>query len=162
MLLRYTQINKKHINFLTKKLGHENILVDQACDLYGTDHTENLNYPPDLVVFPNSTEEVSFILNYCNQHNIAITPSAALTGLSGGALPVFGGISMSMKKMNKLISIDFKNFQALVEPGIINEEFQNILKEKKLFYPPDPASKGSCTLGGNFALNAGGPKAIKY
>jgi glycolate oxidase len=91
-----------------------------------------------------------------------VTPSAALTGLSGGAIPIYGGVSISMKKMNHIISIDEKNFQAVVEPGVINEEFQTLLKTKKMFYPPDPASKGSCTLGGNFALNAGGPKAVKY
>ena len=69
---------------------------------------------------------MSFILHYCNTNNIAVTPSAALTGLSGGAIPVCGGVSLSMKKMNRLISIDQKNFQAVVEPGLINEDFQNL------------------------------------
>ena len=158
----YTQINQTHIDFFIAQLGGDNIIFDSSCSEYGSDHTENLNYPPDVVLFPESTQQIASILRYCNNNNIAITPSAALTGLSGGAIPVFGGVSLSMKKMNKIISIDEKNFQAIVEPGLINEEFQNILKEKKLFYPPDPASKGTCTLGGNFALNAGGPKAVKY
>jgi glycolate oxidase len=160
--VKYTQVNQKHINDFSKKFGQKNILLGESSNKYGSDHTENLNYPPDIVVFPSSTKDVSWVLNYCNEHNISITPSAALTGLSGGAIPVYGGVSLSMKNMNKVISIDEKNFQAVVEPGVINEEFQNILKEKKLFYPPDPASKGTCTLGGNFALNAGGPKAVKY
>ena len=113
-------------------------------------------------MFPTSTQDVVNILKYCNKNHIAITPSAALTGLSGGALPIYGGVSLSMTKMNKLISIDKENFQATVEPGLVNEEFQVILEKQNLFYPPDPASKGSCTFGGNFALNAGGPKAVKY
>lgn len=160
--MKYTQVNQQHISDLIQKIGQKNILLGDLCVEYGSDHTENLNYPPDIVVFPNSTKDVSWILNYCNDNNIAITPSASLTGLSGGAIPLYGGVSLCMKRMNNIISLDENNFQAVVEPGLINEEFQNILKEKKLFYPPDPASKGSCTLGGNFALNAGGPKAIKY
>ena len=160
--MKYTPINQKHIDFFIKKLGEKNILVGDACNNYGSDETENLNYPPELVLFPSSAKEVSKILHYCNNNSIAVTPSGALTGLSGGAIPVFGGVSLSMKRMSKVVSIDEKNFQATIEPGLINEEFQNILKERKLFYPPDPASKGTCTLGGNFALNAGGPKAIKY
>ena len=160
--MAYSQINKTHIDFFITKLGDKNVLLDDLRFQYGGDHTENLNFPPDLVLFPTSTEDVAAVLKYCNNHSIVVTPSAALTGLSGGAIPIFGGVSLSMKKMNQVISIDEKNFQAVVQPGLINEEFQNILKEKNLFYPPDPASKGTCTLGGNFALNAGGPKAVKY
>ncbi|MAQ31715.1 MAG: FAD-binding oxidoreductase [Flavobacteriales bacterium] len=160
--MNYTQIDKTHIDFFIAHLGEENVLLGENCNLYGSDHTENLSYPPDTVLFPINTDEVVLIMKYCNVNNISVTPSAALTGLSGGAIPVFGGVSLSLTKMNKIISINKKNFQATVEPGVINEEFQNILKEYKLFYPPDPASKGSCTLGGNFALNAGGPKAVKY
>ena len=160
--MKYTQITQAHIDYFINYLGAENILVGNNCAAYGSDETENLNHPPDIVLFPHSTKDVSIILKYCNNHTIAVTPSGALTGLSGGAIPVFGGVSLSMKKMNKVLSIDEKNFQSTIEPGVINDEFQNILKEKKLFYPPDPASKGTCTLGGNFALNAGGPKAVKY
>ncbi len=160
--MKYHRINQQDIDKIISKIGLDNVLLGSDCDNYASDHTEDLHYSPELVVFPTSSRDVVFILKYCNDNNIAITPSGALTGLSGGAIPVFGGISLSMKKMNNIISIDEKNFQAIVEPGVINEDFQNILKDKKLFYPPDPASKGSCTLGGNFALNAGGPKAVKY
>jgi len=160
--VRYTQINKVHIDFFIKKLGSKNILIGSERKAYASDHTEDLYFIPEIVVFPSSTKDVSIILKYCNDNNIPITPSAGLTGLSGGALTVLGGVSLSMVKMNKLIAIDEKNFQALVEPGLINETFQNTLEKKRLFYPPDPASKGSCTLGGNLALNAGGPKAVKY
>ncbi len=160
--MNYTRINKSHIKYFNQILDDNNILFGKECSQYASDHTENLTFVPELVLFPNSTQDVANILRYCNKHNISITPSAALTGLSGGALPIYGGISLSMKKMNKVLSIDEENFQATIQPGLINEEFQNILEKKNLFYPPDPASKGSCTLGGNFALNAGGPKAVKY
>ncbi len=151
-----------HLDFFTNQLSGNNILLDSDCKEYGCDHTEDLYYSPEIVLFPQSTKEVSKILSYCNTNNIPITPSGALTGLSGGAIPVFGGVSLSMKKMNKILFVDEKNFQATVEPGVINEDFQEFIKKKNLFYPPDPASKGTCTLGGNFALNAGGPKAVKY
>ena len=160
--MKYTQINNTHIAYLSAKIGIDKILTGSDCDIYASDHTEDLSCSPEIVVLPQSVNDVSNILQYANTNNIPVTPSASLTGLSGGAIPVYGGICMSMSKMNRIISIDKKNFQAIVEPGVINEEFQNTLKEYKLFYPPDPASKGSCTLGGNFALNAGGPKAVKY
>ncbi len=160
--MNYTGINERHVKYFNQLLDNNNVLFGTECNSYARDHTENLIFVPELVLFPTSTQDVVNILKYCNKNHISITPSAALTGLSGGALPIYGGVSLSMKKMNKLISIDKDNFQATVEPGLINEEFQIILEKQNLFYPPDPASKGSCTLGGNFALNAGGPKAIKY
>ena len=83
-------------------------------------------------------------------------------GLSGGALPVYGGVLLSMERFNKILQIDERNLQATVEPGVINQVFQETVMEKGLFYPPDPASKGSCFLGGNVAERAGGPKAVKY
>ena len=160
--MTYNRIEQQDILFFKSKIGDLNVLTGDGCIEYGRDHTESLLFLPELVLFPLTTNDVSIILSYCNNRNIPITPSASLTGLSGGALPVHGGISLSMKKMNRIISIDNKNFQAIVEPGVINEDFQNKLKDYALFYPPDPASKGTCTLGGNFALNAGGPKAVKY
>ena len=160
--MNYTRINERHVKYFNKLLDNNNVLFGTDCNSYARDHTENLIFIPELVLFPTSTQDVVNILKYCSNNHIAITPSAALTGLSGGALPIYGGVSLSMTKMNKLISIDQENFQATVEPGLINEEFQVVLEKQNLFYPPDPASKGSCTLGGNFALNAGGPKAVKY
>jgi glycolate oxidase len=82
--------------------------------------------------------------------------------LSGGALPVMGGLVIAMERFNKILTIDEQNFQAIVEPGVINEAFQLAVSEKGLFYPPDPASKGSCYLGGNLAHSSGGPRALKY
>jgi glycolate oxidase len=86
----------------------------------------------------------------------------ARTGLSGGALPVYKGIALSTEKLNKIIHIDEKNLQAIVEPAVITQVLQDTVIEKKLFYPPDPSSRGSCYIGGNIAENAGGPRAVKY
>jgi len=82
--VNYTQINKTHIDFFIAQLGSNNILIDNNRDEYGSDHTENLHYLPDVVLFPQSTKEVAIILTYCNKNNIVVTPSASLTGLSGG------------------------------------------------------------------------------
>ena len=160
--MSYSKLSQIHINYFINILGNENVIYDQEIRKYSSDHTEDLVYSPEIVLFPETTNQVSEIVSYCNENFIPITPSAALTGLSGGALPVFGGVSLSTKKMNKLLKINSKNFQATVEPGLINEDFQNELERYDLFYPPDPASKGSCTIGGNIALNAGGPRAVKY
>jgi glycolate oxidase len=99
---------------------------------------------------------------YCNEQRIPITPCGARTGLSGGSLPINGGIALSLERWNSIIEIDERNLQVTVEPGVINQVLRDAVEKKGLFYPPDPASKGSCFLGGNLAENAGGPKALKY
>jgi glycolate oxidase len=129
---------------------------------YGHDETENLQFTPDILLKPNTTEEVSAIMHFCNTHQIPVTPCGARTGLSGGALAIHGGILVSMERFNRILEIDENNLQVTVEPGVITQELQNAVKEKGLFYPPDPASKGSCFIGGNIAENSGGPKAVKY
>ena len=141
--MSYSKLSQNHISFFINILGNENVIYDQGVEKYSSDHTEDLVYSPEIVLFPRTTKQVSEIVSYCNKNLIPITPSAALTGLSGGALPIFGGVSLSTKKMNKLLEINTKNFQATVEPGLINEDFQNELERYDLFYPPDPASKGS-------------------
>ncbi len=127
-----------------------------------SDQTEDLHYPPEVVLQPGSTEEVSSIMKYCNEQRIPVTPRGAGTGLSGGALPVFGGVALDMKRFNKILHIDKRNFQVTTEPGVITQELQEQLKAEGLFYPPDPASKGSCFIGGNVSENSGGPRAVKY
>jgi glycolate oxidase len=129
---------------------------------YGHDKTEDYLFLPDLVMKPSTTKEVSAILKVCNQNKIPVTPRGAGTGLAGSALPVQKGLVLSMERFNKILNIDELNLQATVEPGVITEIFQNAVKAKNLFYPPDPASRGSCFLGGNLAQNSGGPKAVKY
>lgn len=135
---------------------------DETRQNYSHDETEDLSFLPEVVVKPGNAEEISEIAKLCNKENIPLTPRGAGTGLSGGALPIYGGISLSMERFNKILAIDERNLQATVEPGVINQVFQEAVAEKGLFYPPDPASKGSCFLGGNVAERAGGPKAVKY
>ncbi|HEY0274227.1 MAG TPA: FAD-linked oxidase C-terminal domain-containing protein [Chitinophaga sp.] len=106
--------------------------------------------------------EISSILRLCNEHRIPVTPRGAGTGLSGGALPQLGGLLISTERMNSILEIDERNGQVVTEPGVITEVLQNAVKEKGLFYPPDPSSRGSCFIGGNIAENSGGPKAVKY
>ncbi len=161
--MSYQKINENHIKILHTIIGEQYVFVDdENLEKYGQDETENLIYYPEVVVKPRTPEEISLLLKFCNQEKIPITPRGAGTGLSGGALPINKGILLSMERFNLILEIDERNLQATVEPGVINEEFQNAVKEKGLFYPPDPASKGSCYLGGNLAENSGGPKAVKY
>lgn len=129
---------------------------------YGHDETEHLSYLPEIVLKPRTAEEVSAIMGICNQHRIPVTPRGAGTGLSGGALPQLGGVLISTERMNAIIEIDERNGQVTTEPGVITEVLQDAVKERGLFYPPDPSSRGSCSIGGNIAENSGGPKAVKY
>ena len=143
--------------------GSEYVTID-AGDLktYGSDETEDLNFPPDVVVKPQTTEQVAEILRHCNGRRLPVTPRGGGTGLSGGALPVFGGVCLSLEKMNRIIEIDCENLMAVVQPGVITQTLQEKVEELGLFYPPDPASRGSCFIGGNLAENSGGPRALKY
>lgn len=152
----------EQISFLTTHFSEIIFLDKESIQKYSRDETEDLSFLPEIVLKPVSVEEVSQILAYCNQHKIPVTPSGARTGLSGGALPINGGVALSTEKLNRILEIDEKNLQAAVEPGVINQVFQETVKEKGLFYPPDPSSWGSSFLGGNVATNAGGPKAVKY
>ena len=161
--MEYNKITPSLKSLLRTIVGEPNA-YDSAEILkdYSHDETEDLSYLPELVLKPQTPEEVSQILKICTENKIPVTPSGARTGLSGGALPVRGGVNLSLERMNTIIEVDERNLQATVEPGVINQVFHNACKEKGLFYPPDPSSWGSCFLGGNLALNAGGPKAVKY
>ena len=161
--MEFKKITPSIIESLKKIAGEEYVFTDaESLKHYGHDETEDLNFPPQVVVKPRTAEEISKILKICNKELIPLTPRGAGTGLSGGALPVYGGIVLSMERFNRILNIDERNLQATVEPGVINQVFQEAVMEKGLFYPPDPASKGSCFLGGNVAERAGGPKAVKY
>jgi len=161
--MNYSKLSPEIIEALIKVLGNEYVHIDdEFLNRYGRDETENLLYKPAVVVRPRTAQEISAIIKIANIENIPVTPRGAGTGLSGGALAIYGGICLSMERFNKILEIDERNLQATVEPGVINEVFQNAVKEMGLFYPPDPASKGSCFLGGNLAHSSGGPKAVKY
>ncbi|RYY11837.1 MAG: FAD-binding oxidoreductase, partial [Chitinophagaceae bacterium] len=144
-------------------IGEEFVIVDEGSRLrYGRDETEHLCFLPQIVLRPRTTEEVSSIMKICNDHLIPVTPRGGGTGLMGGALPHRGGVVLSLDRMNSILKIDEENLQAIVEAGVITEVLQEAVKEKGLFYPPDPSSRGSCFIGGNVATNSGGPKAVKY
>ena len=143
--------------------GAQYVLADdESLQQYGHDETESLVFLPDVVIRPRTAEEISAIMKICNQHRIPVTPRGAGTGLSGGALPHLGGVLLSTDRMNTILDIDERNLQVTTEPGVITEILMNAVKEKGLFYPPDPASRGSCFIGGNISENSGGPKAVKY
>ena len=142
-------------------VGEGNVLTQNIED-YSHDWTEDLRFPPDAVVKPATTKEVSQIMQYCHAHRIPVTPRGAGTGLSGGALPVQGGIVLAIERMNKIEMIDQENLQVTTQPGVITQLLQEEVAQIGLFYPPDPSSRGSCFIGGNIAENAGGPKAVKY
>jgi len=159
----YGKVTVEILEHLKTIVGEAYVLVDnEALDKYSHDETEDLKFIPEVVVKPRTADEISSIFKLCNKNLIPLTPRGAGTGLSGGALPVEKGILLSMERFNTIIEIDERNLQATVEPGVINQVFQDAVKEKGLFYPPDPASKGSCFIGGNLAENSGGPKAVKY
>ena len=159
----YHPISPNVIRELVNIAGQAYVLIDgENLEKYAHDETEDLRYQPEVVVKPGNAEEISAIMVLANQHNFPVTPMGARTGLSGGALPVYGGVALSMERFNKIVHIDERNLQVTTEPGVITEVLQNAVIEKGLFYPPDPASKGSCFIGGNVAENSGGPKAVKY
>jgi glycolate oxidase len=150
------------ISFFTQLLGNRCQYSEEIKTEYGHDQTEDLLFLPDVVLKPETVAEISEIMRFCYEHSIPVTPAGARTGLSGGALPVNGGVLLSMEKFNRILIIDEKNHQVITEPGVITQVLQDAVREKGLFYPPDPASKGSCFIGGNVSENSGGPKAVKY
>lgn len=159
----FTEVTVDIIGQFEAIVGKANVVLDPEKRYdYSHDETEDYSFLPDVVLKPGSTEEISQIMKLCHEHVIPVTPRGGGTGLSGGALPVRKGVVISMERFNKILHIDELNLQAIVEPGVITEVFQNAVKEKNLFYPPDPASRGSCFIGGNVSENSGGPKAVKY
>lgn len=118
--------------------------------------------PPEVVVHAESTEDVSKVLKYANEHGVPVTPQGSRVGYVGGAVPLRGGIALSLARMNKILEINIADGVAVVEPGVITGELQAAVRELGWFYPPDPASLKECSLGGNVATNAGGPRCLKY
>ena len=148
---------------LNEIIGDTYVFTDQETrNHYGKDETEAFVFPPSVVLKPGTPHEISAILKIANQHGIPVTAIGARTGLSGGALAVHQGIGLSMERFNKIITIDEKNLQVVVEPAVITQILREAVAEKDLFYPPDPSSLGSCWIGGNVAENAGGARAVKY
>lgn len=158
----YHKITAADIAFFTSIAGNNVLTDEEQLARCASDHTEDLYYQPEIVLQPETVKAVSDIMRYCYEQNIPVTPRGAGTGLSGGALPVYGGISLDMRRFDKILNIDKENFQVITEPGVITQVLQEQVKAQGLFYPPDPASRGSCFIGGNVAENSGGPRAVKY
>lgn len=159
----YTKIDQTILARITAAVGPENVFTDsESLNTYSHDETEDLHYYPEVVVKPADTAGVSALLKVCHAHQVPVTPRGGGTGLSGAALPVFGGVLLSMERFRSILSIDTDNLQATVEPGVITEEFINAVDAQGLRYPVDPSSKGSCFIGGNVAHGSGGPRVVKY
>ena len=149
----------KELNNIVGKENITNSREDLIC--YSYDAT-NQKFLPDAVVFPKSAEEISLILKLANREAFPVIPRGAGSGFSGGSLPVEGGVVVSLERMNKILKIDTDNLIAIVEPGVVTGDFQEEAENMGLFYPPDPSSLKFCTIGGNIAECAGGPRAVKY
>src|ERR1700733_7842316 len=159
----FSKITPEILAAIKSTVGADNVITNHdALEKYSHDETEDLHYYPEVVVKPGSPEEISALLKLCNEKMIPITPRGAGTGLAGGALAIKGGISLAMERFNKILNIDEQNLQATVEPGVITEAFMDAVAAKGLLYPVDPASKGSCFIGGNVSHGSGGPRVVKY
>ncbi len=159
----FNSVTPRVAGALARICGAEHVLADEETrQSYGHDETEDLAFIPDIVVRPRNAREIAEILLVAGAEKIPVTPRAGGTGLSGGALPVRGGIILSLERLNRILEIDTENLQGVAEPGVVTQVFQEAVEAQGLYYPPDPASRGSCTLGGNLAECAGGPHAVKY
>src|SRR6516165_3574246 len=119
-------------------------------------------HPPDLVVFPRTTEEVVALVKIAREFQIPVVGRGAGTGLSGGAIPREGGLMIAFARMNRILEIDLENERAVVQPGVVNLDITLAVESSGYFYAPDPSSQRACTIGGNVAENAGGPHTLAY
>ncbi len=148
---------------LGRIVGKENLLTtreDLVC--YGFDATPRLSQLPDAVVIPGTAEEVSRILKLANRAGFKVVPRGAGTNLSGGSVPIQGGVVVQMTRMNRILEIDTENLAAWVGPGLVTSDLHTAVEAIGLFYPPDPGSMTVSTIGGNVAENAGGLRGLKY
>ena len=162
-LPQFKKIDEADLVFFRSVIGDEYVITShEGLTKYAKDETEYLTFYPEVVLKPANTDEISRIMKYCNEQLIPVSPRAAGTGLSGNSLCIYGGVMLTIERLNKILKIDEQNLQVITEPGVITEHLQNTVKEKGLYYPPDPSSRGSSFIGGNVACNSGGPRAVKY
>ncbi len=159
-LARMTEAHRLELGAL---LGPEVVRCDElAFERFGRDATEAFHFAPEVVVLPTSTAEVSTLLAFAHRQRLAVTPRGAGTGLSGGALPVHGGIVLGLERMNQIRAFDLGNLSVEVEAGVVTAELQRAAEAHGLFYPPDPGSRETCCIGGNLAEDSAGPRSCKY
>ncbi len=153
---------KSLVESLSSIVGDEHVksdIVDRYC--YSMD-ASFYRAVPDVVVFPQTTEQVSEVMRFANANGVPVTPRGAATGLCGGAVPLKGGIVLDLTKMNKILEIDLDNLCVRVESGVIQNQLNEELEPHGFFFPPSPGSKKMCTIGGMISTNAGGMRAVKY
>ncbi len=161
--VNFNKVTTDLIGSLKTIVGDSNVITDKFdLEPYSHDETEDLVFYPEVAVKPLSTDEISEIMKFCYDANVPVTTRGGGTGLSGGALAVYGGVILSTERMNKIIEIDKENLMVTVQPGVITFNLHQAVEAEGLFYPVDPASKESCTIGGNIAECSGGPRAVKY
>ncbi len=161
--MKYNSLNLELLKELQSMLTVPIKYDEETLERYSKDETAELKaVKPEVVVFPVSTEEVSGVMKFANRYSIPVTPRGAGTGLSGGAVPAFHGIVMSLEKMNRILDFDAANMMITVEPGVITGEIQKLADRHGLVYGGDPCSSESSSIGGNIAENAGGNKVMKY
>jgi len=162
----YRKVNAEVIEALRRIVGVENVLVGardaEAIEPYTHDEVVGLRADPEAVVRVTSAGQVAEVLKLAQRERVPVTPRGAGYGLSGGAVAVHGGIILSTEKMVRILEIDRENLMVTVEPGVITGDIHRAVEAEGLFYPPDPASLDSCSIGGNIAEGAGGPRAVKY
>ncbi|HQR30226.1 MAG TPA: FAD-linked oxidase C-terminal domain-containing protein [Anaeromyxobacteraceae bacterium] len=148
---------------LARAFPPERLLLDpERLEPYGRDESDLGSFPPDATVLVESAEEVRTVLAIASRHRVPVVPVAARSGKSGGSLPIHGGIAVSVERMNRILEVSPGDLTARVQPGVITGALQAEVERHGLFYPPDPNSLDLCTIGGNVAENAGGPRALKY
>jgi glycolate oxidase subunit GlcD len=159
----FQPLSPARLSELRALVGEAGLRTDDAArERYGRDETERLLFRPEAAVLPASVEEVAAVLRFATAHRIPVTPRGAGTGLSGGALPVAGGIALSVERLDRIRSISAADLAAEVETGVVTGRLQAAVEDLGLFYPPDPASKDTCLLGGNLAEDSAGPRSLKY
>ena len=156
-------IKPEIVSQLQKITGKEGVLTaKEDLNAYSYDATATWTHMPDVVVLPTTTEQISRVLKLANENKVPVTTRGAGTNVSGGSIPIKGGIVLCTVKMNKILDINKTNLTATVEPGVVLQNFNTALAKEGLFYPPDPQSFLGCTMGGTVAENAGGPYCVKY
>jgi glycolate oxidase len=161
-MIEYSSITPKIRTLIEEIVGIENVSSNpEDLEKHAKDESPLQPHQPQIVVKPANTQEIQLILKLANQNLIPITPQGALTGLSGASHPVYGGIALSLERMNKILEIDEDNLMAIVEPGVLISEVHEATEKLGLYYPPDPGQE-SGSIGGNISTNAGGMRAMKY
>jgi glycolate oxidase len=155
---------KSNIIKQLEKIVGRNFMLTATEELatYAYDGTTMWSHPPDVVVLLDTTEQISAIIKLANDNKIPVTPRGSGTNISGGSVPIRGGIVLCTTRMNRILEINPTNLTATLEPGVVLQDFNNLLARENLFYPADPQSFLSCTVGGTVAENSGGPLCIKY